>query len=182
MIWILGLSGSGKTSVGKKLYEIVKNYQPNTVFLDGDLLREVWEEDLGHDIEGRYKNAHRISHLTRLLDAQGINVIAAVLSIFLEWQKWNRENFSSYFEVFLDTSMETILSRDSKGLYKKAMSGKQKNVVGVDIAFPKPPNPDLVIQDGKSLDHIVHEIIDRLSIRDDSVSLVSLSNKEKRAL
>jgi adenylylsulfate kinase len=145
VIWLIGLSAAGKTSVGRALVEQLRRRHDNLVFLDGDLLRQVWGDQLGHDIEGRQRNAHRISHLCRLLDQQGIHAVAAVLSLFPEWQQWNRENFSSYFEIFLDTPMAELERRDPHGLYARARAGEEPNVVGVDIPFPPPPAPDLTL-------------------------------------
>lgn len=145
IIWLIGLSGAGKSTVGWHLYAKLKPDHPNLMFLDGDDLRDVWGDSLGHTIEARNMNAHRISHLCRLLDRQGIHAIASVLSIFPDWQRWNRENFSSYFEIFLDAPMDVLTARDSKGLYAAAARGDIENVVGVDIPFPAPANPDLVL-------------------------------------
>ncbi len=68
-------------------------------------------------------------------------MICAVLSNYPEWQAWNRENFSRYYEIFLDVPLDVVKTRDTKGLY----SGAIPNVVGLDIAFPRPANPDLVL-------------------------------------
>ena len=117
VIWLIGLSGSGKTTLGSPLYQRLKIRHKNLVFLDGDVLREVWGDSPGHDVEGRRINARRISHLCRMLDGQGIHVITAILSIFPEWQAWNRGHFSRYFEIFIDTPLEVVKQRDAKGLY-----------------------------------------------------------------
>ena len=145
VIWLIGLSGVGKTTVGKELYSILKKKYSNTVFLDGDLLREIWGDNVGHSIEGRLINAHRISHLSKMLDDQGINVIACVLSLFPEWQKWNRNNLKRYFQVYLYSPVSFLKKQDDKGLYKGALEGNLKNVVGVDIDFPEPVSSDLKI-------------------------------------
>jgi adenylylsulfate kinase len=145
IIWLIGMSGAGKTTVGRLLHTELRATNPATVYLDGDLLREVWGEQTGHDIDGRAINAARISRLCAMLDQQGIDVVAAVLSIFPHWQAWNRKTFSSYLEVFLDAPMEVLRARDTKGLYAAAAAGTEKNVVGVDIEFPRPPAPDLVL-------------------------------------
>lgn len=158
VIWLIGLSGAGKTTIGQLLYQRLKAQHPNTVNLDGDILREVWGGDLGYAIEGRRTNAHRISHLCRLLDRQGIHVIAAVLSIFPDWQTWNRTEFSSYFEVFLDVPMAELERRDAKGLYAKAKRGEINNVAGIDLPFPRPAYPDLVL-DGAQVTATPHEIV-----------------------
>ncbi|WP_280463187.1 adenylyl-sulfate kinase [Nocardia carnea] len=145
IIWLIGMSGAGKTTIGRLLHSELHAANPATVYLDGDLLREVWGEKTGHDIASRAVNAGRISRLCAMLDRQGFDVVAAVLSIFPEWQAWNRQMFSSYFEVFLDAPMDVLRARDTKGLYAAAAAGTEKDVVGVDIEFPRPPAPDLVL-------------------------------------
>ncbi len=149
IIWLIGLSGSGKSTLGHALYECLKPQTRHLVYLDGDDFREIFCNDVDHTIEGRRKNAERISHFCRVLDQQGIHVVASVLSIFPEWQKWNRDTFSSYFEIFLDIPMNILEARDTKGLYEGARTGRIPNVVGIDIPFPTPARPDLTI------DHII---------------------------
>ena len=144
IVWLIGLSGSGKTSVGKILYNKLSKSKPY-VFVDGDQVRQMWGDDLGYEIKDREKNAIRISKLCKFLDQQNINVVAAVLSNFPKWQSWNRNNFSSYKEIFLDTPIELLKKRDSKKIYSRAKSGKLKNVVGIDIEFTPPRNCDLKI-------------------------------------
>ena len=140
----IGLSGSGKTSVGKILYNKLSKLKPY-VFIDGDQVRQMWGDNLGYEIEDREKNAIRISKLCKFLDQQNINVVAAVLSNFPKWQRWNRNNFTSYKEIFLDTPIELLKKRDSKKIYSRAKSGKLKNVVGIDIEFTPPKNYDIKI-------------------------------------
>ena len=83
--------------------------------------------------------------MCKFLDQQNINVVAAVLSNYPKWQNWNRNNFTSYKEIFLDTPIELLKKRDSKKIYSRAKSGKLKNVVGIDIEFTPPRNYDLKI-------------------------------------
>jgi len=151
IIWFIGLSGSGKSTLGRALYNRLKPETRHLLYLDGDDFREIFCNDVDHTIEGRRKNAERISHFCQVLDRQHIHVIASVLSIFPEWQQWNRKNFLQYFEIFLDVPMDILIERDTKGLYKKAAAGHMNNVVGFDIPFPPPPQHDLVI------DHTLQE-------------------------
>lgn len=140
------MSGAGKTTLGRAFYERIKPTCPHLVRLDGDQLRDVFANDVDHSIEGRRRNAARISNLCRLLDAQNIHVVASVLSIFPEWQEWNRRNFSAYFEIFLDIPLHVLKTRDTRGLYTKAEAGLVRDVVGVDIPFPRPVEPDLILK------------------------------------
>ncbi len=154
MIWLIGMSGSGKTTIGQELYSQIKADHPNTVFLDGDNIRYMMGDDLGHTVVDREKNAGRISRLCQVLDSQHVHVVAAVLSIFHEWQDWNRQHFSSYFQVYLRVSMETLIQRDPKGLYKQALAGELANFVGFDIPFPPPKAPDLTLDNDFNQENI----------------------------
>jgi adenylylsulfate kinase len=149
VIWIIGLAGAGKTSLGQALYSLLAQRNNATVFLDGDHVRQIMGNDLGHSTSDREKNGWRICHMCKWLETQDINVVCCVLSMFPEQRAWNREHFSRYFEVFLDVSMDVLEKRDQKGLYSGARSGKIKNVVGVDLPFPGPGEADLTINNDK---------------------------------
>lgn len=146
VIWIIGLSGTGKTTLASQVVERIRDQNGKVVLLDGDLIRTLFGNDVDHTIDGRRRNAERLSVLSKFLADQGIHVVAAVLSIFPEWRRWNRENISSYSEVYIRASMQTLLRRDIKNLYARALRGEIVNVVGVDIPFPEPENPELVIE------------------------------------
>ena len=146
VIWIIGLSGTGKTTLANLVVERIRKSKGKVVLLDGDIIRELFGNDVDHSIDGRRRNAERLSVLSKFLASQGIHVVAAVLSIFPEWRQWNRENISDYSEVYIKASIETLLSRDIKDLYAKALNGEIKNVVGVDIPFPEPENPELILE------------------------------------
>lgn len=148
IIWMIGLAGSGKTTIGSALYERMKKDNPATVFLDGDHIRKIWGDDLGYTIEDRKLNGWRICNLCHFLDCQGIDVVACVLSLFHNQQDWNRKNLSEYFEVFIDVPMEVLEKRDQKQLYSGARAGKVKSVAGIDIPFVPPKCPNLVIPNG----------------------------------
>jgi adenylylsulfate kinase len=165
VIWLIGLSGAGKTAIGKELSKRLKKMNHPVVFMDGDIFREIMGNDLGHTIEDRKKNADRICRFCKCLNQQGIDIVFAILSIFHESQQWNRKNIAGYFEIYLDISMDTLKRRDTKGLYKKVFVGEINNVVGVDIPFDPPVNPDMIINNDKDTDSfagIVSQIISRL--------------------
>ena len=96
VLWIIGMSGSGKTTLGKYIYNKLKPECKNLLFMDGDILREIMCNDLGHTLEDRKKNADRINRLCKYLDSNGINVIFALLSLFHENQKLMRKNIDNF--------------------------------------------------------------------------------------
>lgn len=148
VIWLIGMSGSGKTTLGREIARQLRTLAPNTVLLDGDELREVFAHDRGdapYSIEGRRLNAERLTALCAMLDRQGVHVVCCVLSIFPDMREENRRRFSSYFEVFMDAPLAVLQARDVKGLYAAAGRGEVRNVVGVDIPFPRPVAADMVI-------------------------------------
>lgn len=151
VIWIIGLSGSGKTTLAGQVTARMRETGRSVVMLDGDIVRELFKNDVDHSIEGRRRNAERLSRLTKFISDQGVYVVAAVLSIFPEWREWNRQNVHEYREVYLKASMDTLLRRETKGLYARAMRGEIVNVVGVDIPFPEPERPDLVLDNNIDL-------------------------------
>lgn len=159
--WITGLSGAGKTTIGKLLYKKVKEKYPNTVFFDGDALRKVFGDDLGYSKEERRKCAMRYSRLCAMLQEQGMNVICCTISMFDSVREWNREHICNYKEVYVKVSMETLRIRDQKGLYSGETEEKQKEVVGVHMQVEEPKNPDLVLyNDGQwTPEELVKEIL-----------------------
>ena len=157
VIWLIGLSGAGKTTLANKIVADANAKAINTVLLDGDVVREVFGNDLGYTMEDRLVNAQRICRLGKFLDGQGINVVCAILSVFPETREWNREHVENYYEVFIDTPIDILVDRDSKGIYGKFKRGEISNVAGMDLKFPSPNQADLVINNsGSEADLLSH--------------------------
>ena len=154
------MSGAGKTTIGKKLLPMLNKHIGKFVFIDGDEVREIFGNDLSHKLEDRRKNANRIKHLCKLFDKNNINVVCCILSIFEETRDWNRKNLKKYKEIGIKVSMNELIRRDQKGLYKGALKNEIKNVVGFDIPFEEPSKSDIIIEnDGdESIDDIVSKL------------------------
>lgn len=151
VIWLIGMSGAGKSTIGMMVWQRLRAKSPNVIYLDGDEFRAIWsvaDENDGVDkysLEYRKRNGERIVRLCQMLDVQGQHVVCCVLSIFQEQRDYCRRTFSDFLEVFVDTPLDQLVARDSKGIYASAQRGEAKNVVGFDIPFPTPANPDMVI-------------------------------------
>lgn len=148
VIWVVGLSGAGKTTIGRALYEKLKINQKNVVFVDGDEIRSIFKNDQHVDdysINGRRSNAQRIQALCAWLDRQSIDVVCCAISMFQDVSDYNRNLFSTYKEIYIDVAISKLVERDNKGLYQAAIRGETKNVVGIDIEYFPPTSPDLVI-------------------------------------
>jgi adenylylsulfate kinase len=155
IIWIIGLSGSGKTTFAKSLYDDVKEIKPNTIYLDGDIVREIFDNDLGYSLTDRAINSKRIQKLCQLMDTEKVNVICSILSIFPNHREENRQIFKDYLEVFIDTPLADLEKRDSKGLYRRFNNGEIAGVVGKDIEFKRPEFSNLVIKNSGTLSNLL---------------------------
>lgn len=153
-----GLSGAGKTTIGGLFHQRLKATKPNVVYLDGDEIRPVFCEDSGYTNEDRLKRAGRIFRVCKMLSDQGIDVICCSIAMFESVRLWNRENIANYKEIYIRVKTETLLARNQKGLYTAG-----RNVVGVDLPFDEPQNPDLIIQnDGEQTPLAIVEHIEKV--------------------
>lgn len=161
VIWITGLSGAGKTTVGAELYKQFKEIDKSIVLFDGDKLREVFGGDLGYSNEDRFNCAMRYSRLCKMIAEQDINVICCTISMFHEIRKWNRENIENYYEVYLKVPMEILIERNNKGIYDN-----KSDVVGINLEFEEPFNSDLVVNNSEiqSILQTVNKIMNEFGI------------------
>jgi adenylylsulfate kinase len=143
--WFTGLSGAGKTTLGKLFFAQLQAQKPNVVYCDGDTLREVFGQDLGHGLDDRLKLALRYSRLCKMLADQGLDVVCATISMFHEVREWNRANLPRYKEIYVRVPIEVLIQRDQKGLYSRAQRGEVTDVMGIDLPVEAPANPDMVV-------------------------------------
>ena len=171
--WITGLSGTGKTTLGRELSSRLRASGHRVIFLDGDVLRSAIAEDLGHSAGERLRSAMRNARLCRLLAEQGGDVVCATISLFHEVQRWNRENIPGYREIYLRVPIDELRRRDGKGIYAGAQQGNVRDVVGLDVPAEAPEAPDLILDNYGALD--IATATDRilaLSARQDGVRAV----------
>ena len=145
VLWITGLSASGKTTVAEAFLEISKDSGVQKVLLDGDSVRELFGGDLGYDENSRIKHIQRVQRLAKFLTDQGIDVVVAALYSNRVILAENRKLFDKYFEIYLKADIEFLKLRENKSLYTKSQNNEIHDVVGVDIQWQEPMTPDLII-------------------------------------
>ncbi len=168
VIWLVGMYASGKSTLAEEVRDILEhNNNNNVLILNGGDIRKILGNDLSYSLEDRKSNAKRISGICQYLNNQGMTVICAMLSLFEETRQWNRKNIHNYYEIFIDVSMHKLLIRDSRNLYRKALNKGINEVVGVDIEFIKPKNPDLILdnnKDRKDLSDLAKKVISVIDV------------------
>jgi bifunctional enzyme CysN/CysC len=149
-VWLTGLSGSGKSSVGVEVERrLVASGQP-AYLLDGDNLRHGLNADLGFSAEDRAENVRRVAQVAKLLADAGVVAIATLVSPYQadrdDARRIHDDADLPFYEVFVDTPLEVCETRDPKGLYAKARAGEIAHFTGVDDPYEAPLRPDLLLR------------------------------------
>ena len=150
LIWITGLSASGKTSLANEVVKNLRSRNIHAILLDGDKLREIFDietvNQINHSREARISLAMSYSRLCLNLILQGFTVVIATISLFREIHNWNRLNIPGYFEVYLKIPIQELYKRDPKGIYARFSRSEIKNVAGLDLEIDEPENPDCIFE------------------------------------
>ncbi|MEY4260871.1 MAG: hypothetical protein RL656_1844 [Bacteroidota bacterium] len=148
VIWLTGLSGSGKSTIGLALEK--RLFQENFVaqLLDGDNIRSGINKNLGFSEEDRKENIRRIAEIAKLYLSSGIITINSFISPTAETRNIAKEvvGDADFLEIYINAPMATCESRDVKGLYKKARAGEIQGFTGVNQAYEEPENPALELR------------------------------------
>ena len=164
IIWITGISGSGKTTLALQLIKKLKKKNKNIVSVDGDVIRNLFGNDLTYDIDSRITQIKRIQKLCDFLNRQEIICVVSALYSSEELLSWNRKKFKKYFEIYLKVSIDLAIKRDVKGLYKKFREKKEKNIVGLDIPWNEPIKYDLKVDMDKlpTIEETVNKVLENI--------------------
>lgn len=161
-LWLIGPTAAGKTTISKILVDNLKKKLPNLIRIDGDKIRKLYENQFGYDKISRSKATSRYISIVEWLVENNIASIVAVNSPFEEDRKKCRQKIKNYVEVYLESSLDVRIKRDKKNLYKQALSGEKKNVLGVDMEYDDPINCDLRINTDKiSTDEVAKIILSK---------------------
>jgi cytidine diphosphoramidate kinase len=166
VVWITGLAGSGKTTLGKRLTAELRAQGQVAAHVDGDSVRALMGSDLGHGTRDRVANAYRIARLCKFLQAEGVLVVCSTMSLYEEIWQFNRQNLDPYLQVYLDVPMSVLSQRDQKGLYSGVLLGQASDVAGMDLPVALPIDSHLVLEnsDLRELPHNVDVILDAIGL------------------
>ena len=164
VIWFTGVSGSGKTTLGKKFFKVLKKKSQASIFIDGDEFRSIFKNDLKYSLKDRDKNAFRLTRLVQSLSKQKINIVVAANLTSFKYRSWCRKKISNYYEIYIKAKKTSLLKRDYKKLYKNALQGRIKNVVGIDLPFNTPRGCNLYIENNLTKNDL-YKNIERILVR-----------------
>lgn len=164
VIWLTGLSGSGKTTIANSLQTYLFNNNINSYVLDGDNVRSGLNKELGFSDIDRKENIRRISEVSKLFSDAGILTITAFISPFEEDRKIAKEIIESDFiQIYISTPIEICEQRDPKGLYKKVRNNEIKNFTGISSPYEIPTNSNYILDTTNcSVEECVLEIVEYL--------------------
>ena len=160
VVWFTGLSGSGKSTICNSLEELLNSKKVNTFTLDGDTVRNGLNKDLGFSDKDRSENIRRVAEVSKILMNAGNVVLASFITPFQKDRDIVKEIIgeNNYIEVFVNTSLETCIKRDPKGLYKKSKSGLIKSMTGIDSKYEIPNSFDIEISESSTLEETIETI------------------------
>ena len=160
VIWFTGLSGSGKSTICNSLEELLYTKKVNTFILDGDNVRNGLNKDLSFSNEDRSENIRRVAEVSKILMNAGNVVLSSFITPFNKDRELAKKIIgeNNYIEVFVNTSLETCIDRDPKGLYAKSKSRIIKKMTGIDSRYEIPKSFDIEISESNTLEQTIETI------------------------
>lgn len=158
ILWLMGISGAGKTTIGRKLEQYfnvngIKNY-----LLDGDEVRDLFDRDLGYTDADREANVKRIILGAYLLDRNDVVGIICNISPLEHLRTLARKKIAGYNEIYLKKDLRISMEKDVKGVYRENTGRTQ--LVGIDATFDEPQHPDLVLDvDSMTEEETYHAVL-----------------------
>lgn len=152
-LWFTGLSGSGKSTLTHRLEQEFRARGYKAEVLDGDVVRTNLSRGLSFSREDRDTNVRRIGFVCDLLSRNGVIAVSAAISPYQgirdECRALVESHGTAFVEVYTRCSLDELVLRDTKGLYKKAIAGEIQNFTGVNDPYEEPQNPELLIETDK---------------------------------
>ena len=162
-LWFTGMSGAGKSTIATTIAPRLKALGKQVEILDGDEVRTNLSKGLGFSREDRDTNIRRIGYVAHLLTRNGTVAITAAISPYRAIRDEVRGRIGDFVEVYVKCPLDTLVARDVKGLYKKALAGEIKEFTGVSDPYEPPLHPEVVVEtDRETVEESVNKILARL--------------------
>jgi adenylyl-sulfate kinase len=159
-LWFTGLPSSGKSTLARRVEEVLLERGLQVEVLDGDEVRENLSKGLGFSKEDRDTNIRRIGFVAKLLARNGVVAITAAISPYRDVRDEMRRAIGRFVEVYVECPIDVLKERDVKGLYKKALAGEIKHFTGVDDPYEPPLKPEVIVpSDREGVEQSVARII-----------------------
>jgi ATP sulfurylase/adenylyl-sulfate kinase len=165
-VWFTGLSGSGKTTVARRVLDLLQARHILSERLDGDVVRQSLCRDLGFSKEDRDKNIERVTFVSKVLTRNGVVVLSCFISPYAAMRDNARSEIGDFLEIYVRTPLEVLVERDVKGMYKKAMAGEIQGFTGVNDPYEEPARAELTLDTAsESIDESAEKVIRLLEER-----------------
>lgn len=148
VLWITGLSGSGKRRIAENVAEKLREAEFKTEYLNGETVRDLLNET-GFTRAEVNEHIKRVGYLAGKLEKNGVFVVASFLSPYRESRDFVKKLCNNVIEVYVATPLEYCKKEDRRGLYEKAERGEIKHLPGVDVEYEKPEHPDVIVDTSK---------------------------------
>ena len=160
LFWVTGLSGSGKTSISKKIKKEISKKLGPTMIVSGEDLRKIFGFN-NYDPKSRKLLSKKFCKFAKFVTDQKINLIFAIVGLMNEPRKWNRENISNYVEIYIKANLKQIIKIGEKKIYNHK---KNEKIVGVNIIPEFPKKPDITINNNfsKNTDKLSKELFKKI--------------------
>ena len=168
VLWFTGLSGAGKSTIANLVDFKLQARGAHTAMLDGDNVRHGLNKDLGFTAGDRVENIRRVGEVARLMTDAGLIVLCSFISPFQAERALARDLSAAgeFIEIYVEAPLATVVARDPKGLYKRALAGEIKNFTGVDQPYEAPESADLVLHSAEaSVETLADRVIGELEAR-----------------
>jgi len=163
VIWLTGLSGSGKSTIGRIIEKKLIDKGIMAYLLDGDNIRHGLCSDLGFSEEDRSENIRRIAEVAALFEDSGVTVLVSAITPFEKMRNLARIKSKKFILVYVKADIDTCVKRDPKGLYKKALNGEILGYTGIDSPFEEPLDYDYLLDTEKfSIDECADKLMEYL--------------------